>query len=72
MYAAKQNPESRARIPEFGTAPVRTAAGTFEEVQSYLRALKGMPLERAAVGILAFAGLIVASTFAEQQNLTPG
>jgi len=52
------NPAHGARIPEeSATAPKRTVAATFEEVQGYLRALKGMPLERAAVGILAFTGV---------------
>jgi len=55
--SAADNPASRARIPESGTAPKRTVAATFEEVQGYLRTLKGMPLERAAVGILAFTGV---------------
>jgi hypothetical protein len=31
---------SRARIPEIASAPKRTIAATFEEVQGYLAALK--------------------------------
>ena len=45
-------------IPEeFTTEPKRTIAATFEQVKSYLRALKGMPLERAAVAIIACTGV---------------
>ena len=55
--SAADNPASRARIPESAAKPKRTVAAVFEEVQGYLRALKGMPLERAAVGILAFTGV---------------
>ena len=55
--SAADNPASRARIPESSTAPKHTVAATFEEVQGYLRALKEMPLELAAVGILAFTGV---------------
>jgi integrase len=55
--SAADNPASRARIPESAMAPKRTVAATFEEVQGYLRALKGLPLERAAVGIMALSGV---------------
>jgi integrase len=55
--SAADNPASRARIPESATQPKRTDAATFEEVQGYLKALAGMPLERAAVGILALTGV---------------
>ena len=55
--SAADNPASRARIPESATQPKRTVAATFEEVQGILRALKGMPLERAAVGIMALSGV---------------
>jgi integrase len=51
------NPASRARIPESAIEPTRTVAATFEEVQGYLEALKGRPLERAAVGIMALSGV---------------
>ncbi len=51
------NPASCARIPESATKPKRTVAARFEEVQGILTALRGMPLERAAVGILAFTGV---------------
>jgi integrase len=51
------NPASRALIPESATEPKRTAAATREEVQAILTALKGMPLERAAVAIVAFTGV---------------
>jgi hypothetical protein len=39
--SAADNPASRARIPETASAPKRTIAATFEEVQGYLAALKG-------------------------------
>jgi len=55
--SATDNPASRARIPETASDPKRTVAATFEEVQAILRALKDMPLERAAVGIMAFTGV---------------
>jgi integrase len=51
------NPACRARIPESATKRKRTVASSFEEVQGILRALKGMPLERAAVGIMVFTGV---------------
>jgi integrase len=55
--SAADNPASRARIPESATQPKRTVAATFEEVQGYPRALIGMPLERAGVGIMALSGV---------------
>jgi integrase len=55
--SAADNPASRARIPESATKPKCTVAATFEEVQGILRALKGLPLERAAVGIMALSGV---------------
>jgi integrase len=55
--SAADNPASRARIPESASAPKRTVAASFEEVQGYLKALTGMPIERAAVGIMALSGV---------------
>jgi integrase len=54
---ASQNPASRALIPESATRPGRTIAASRVEVQAILTALKGMPLARAAVGIMAFCGV---------------
>jgi integrase len=52
------NPASCARIPdELATKPTRTVAATREEVQAILTALKGKPLARAAVAILAYTGV---------------
>jgi integrase len=51
------NPASGARLPENATRPKATVAATREDVQAILVALKGMPLERAAVAILAFTGV---------------
>lgn len=51
------NPASGARIPdEMAIEPTRTVAAKREDVQAILTALKGMPLERAAVGVIAFTG----------------
>jgi integrase len=55
--SASDNPASRALIPESATKPKRTVAATREEVQAILTALKGMPLERAAVAIIACTGV---------------
>jgi integrase len=55
--AASDNPASRALIPETATEPKRTVAATRQDVQGILTALKGKPLERAAVAILAFTGV---------------
>src|SRR6187397_3081884 len=55
--SAAENPASGARIPESAGAPKRTVAATFEEVRGILRALKGKPLERAAVGVMALSGV---------------
>jgi integrase len=51
------NPASGARLPEAATQPKRTVAATREDVQSIIADLKGMPLERAAVAIIAFTGV---------------
>ncbi len=53
----QDNPASCARIPESATKPKRTVAATREDVQAILVALKGKPLARAAVGIMAFCGV---------------
>jgi integrase len=53
----QDNPASCARIPESVTKPKRTVAATREDVQAILVALKGKPLARAAVGIMAFCGV---------------
>jgi len=55
--SASSNPASRALIPESATEPKRTVAVTREEVQAILVALKGIPLARAAVAILAYTGV---------------
>lgn len=55
--SAADNPASRALIPESATVPGRTVAATREEVQAILAALKGKPLERAAVAIIALTGV---------------
>jgi hypothetical protein len=41
----------------YSTVCITSLAATFEEVQGYLTALKGLPLERAAVGIMALSGV---------------
>jgi integrase len=51
------NPASCARLPESATAPKRTVAATREDVQAILTALKGTPLARAAVAIIALTGV---------------
>jgi integrase len=54
----EDNPASCARIPdELATKPKRTRAATREDVKAILAALKGKPLARAAVGIMAFCGV---------------
>lgn len=55
--SAADNPASRARIPDCAVEPERTEAATREQVSAILTALKGMPLERAAVGIVALTGV---------------
>lgn len=54
--SAADNPASRARIPDCAVEPEDTVAATREQVSAILTALKGMPLERAAVGIVGLAG----------------
>jgi integrase len=51
------NPASRAMIPETASEPTRTVAATREDVQGLLAALTGLPLERAAVAIVALTGV---------------
>jgi len=55
--AKSDNPASRALIPESATKPKRTVAASREDVQAILVALKGKPLARAAVGIMAYTGV---------------
>lgn len=55
--SASDNPASRALIPELATEPKRTIASSREEVQAILTALKGKPLELAAVAIVALTGV---------------
>lgn len=63
-HSASENPASRARIPESATKPCEPKAATREEVKGILAALKAnpqaqleeMPLERAAVSIIAMLG----------------
>jgi integrase len=55
--AKSDNPASRALIPESAKQPERTIAATREEVQAILAALKEMPLERAAVAVVAYTGV---------------
>lgn len=52
------NPAHRARIPEESASePKPTVAARREDVQTFLTVLKGMPLERAAVAIIAYTGV---------------
>jgi len=55
--SALENPASRALIPELATEPETTVAATREQVEGILEALKGLPLERAAVAIVALTGV---------------
>jgi integrase len=55
--SAAENPASHARIPDSATAPVEPTAATRDEVKEILAALKEMPLERAAVAIVAMLGV---------------
>jgi integrase len=55
--SAADNPASCALIPEAAVEPEETVAATREEVQGALAALKEMPLERAAVALVAFTGV---------------
>jgi integrase len=62
---ASENPASHARIPDSATEPGEPEAATRDEVKAILAALKGnptlkldeMPLERAAVAIIAMLGV---------------
>ena len=54
---AADNPASGAYIPECSVEPESTVAATREQVSAILRALKDMPLERAAAGIVALTGV---------------
>lgn len=51
------NPASLARIPDCATEPEPTVAATREQVSLILAALKNMPLERAAVAVVALTGV---------------
>lgn len=55
--SATDNPASLARIPDCAAKPESTVAATREQVSAILAALKNMPLERAAAGIVAFTGV---------------
>lgn len=63
--SAAENPASHARIPDSATAPVEPTAATRDEVKAILAALKaqpaldlpGLPLERAAVALIAMLGV---------------
>jgi integrase len=55
--SAAENPASCALIPESATEPKNTVAASREEVQATLEALKAMPIERAAVALIAFTGV---------------
>jgi len=54
--SAAENPASCALIPESATEPKNTVAASRAEVRATLAALKAMPLERAAVALIAFGG----------------
>jgi integrase len=58
-----ENPASRAAIPDSAAEPQETVAATREEVQGYLAALNGQPLERAAVALSAYLGTRPSETF---------
>lgn len=55
--SAADNPASLARIPDCAVEPEHTVAATREQVSAILAALKNMPLERAAVAIVALTGV---------------
>jgi len=52
-----RNPVEGVILPEAATKPKPTVAATREEVQAILTALKGKPVARAAVGVMAFTGV---------------
>jgi integrase len=54
--SASEDPCSCALIPESATEPEQTVAATREQVQAILTALKGLPLERAAIAVVAYTG----------------
>lgn len=51
------NPVKDVILPEAATKSEPTVAATREEVKTYLTALKGKPLARAAVAIIAYTGV---------------
>ena len=51
------NPTEGVILPEAATKPKPTVAATREEVQAILTALKGKPVARAAVAVMAFTGV---------------
>src|SRR5581483_2605849 len=55
--SSDDNPASCALIPESAVKPTRTVKATRKEVQGILAALKGKPMARAAVAILALTGV---------------
>ena len=55
--SASENPASKAMIPESASEPRQTVAASREQVKGILAALKDMPLERAAVAIVAMLGV---------------
>ena len=55
--SVSENSASHARIPESATEPRQPAAATREHVKAVLAALKEMPLERAAVALIAMLGV---------------
>ncbi len=54
--SASENPCSCALIPESATEPQQTVAATRDQVQAILTSLKGLPLERAAIAVVAYTG----------------
>lgn len=52
-----RNPVEGVIIPESATKPKPTVAATRDEVQTILTALKGKPVSRAAVGVMALTGV---------------
>jgi integrase len=54
---ALENPASRARIPESAVERVEPKAAARDEVKVILTILKDMPLERAAVAVVAMLGV---------------
>src|SRR5215472_3876446 len=55
--SAAENPASRALIPESAITPSEPKAATRDDVKAILVALKEMPLERAAVALIAMLGV---------------